>query len=262
MFGCESVQAVRASSRNISRKSLDSEYSGRMTFSATGRKDAAGELLLGPVHLGHPALGDQADDAVAADLGSGMDGHGARGDDTRIAATACFAGWVIRPSSVVSRRLHVPRLAVLLLSLCTLAHSANPLAAMLAYDAKAPFALKELASETRDEAIVNDVTFQGIPTARRCGRTSSSLPRRSRSRRCSSCTGSATEDHEPHPVPRSSHRARRPGAVSLVDAMWSQPKWFAHRDVDADAVTSQRQAIDLLRAQDLLLSLPDVDPAR
>ncbi len=53
------------------------------------------------------------------------------------------------------------------------------------------------------------------------------------------------------------------GAVSLlVDAAWSQPKWFAQRDVDADLATAQRQVIDLLRAQDLLLSLPEVDPKR
>ena len=41
MLGWPSPHAVRASSRNMARKSFDSEYSGRMIFSATWRKNPA-----------------------------------------------------------------------------------------------------------------------------------------------------------------------------------------------------------------------------
>ena len=70
MLGWLSVQAVRASSRNISRKSEDSEYSGRMTLSATGREMPPVERLLRAIHLGHAALGDQASDTVPANDGA------------------------------------------------------------------------------------------------------------------------------------------------------------------------------------------------
>ncbi len=70
--------------------------------------DPPGEVLLGAIDLGHPALSDQAHDAEATDGGSGRDGHGARGDDTRSPSTACS---LARDPAVlvVSRRSHVPR---------------------------------------------------------------------------------------------------------------------------------------------------------
>jgi dienelactone hydrolase len=53
------------------------------------------------------------------------------------------------------------------------------------------------------------------------------------------------------------------GAVSLlVDAMWSEPKWFGNRVPDKDYENSIRQVIELRRALDLLLSQPNVDKTR
>lgn len=53
------------------------------------------------------------------------------------------------------------------------------------------------------------------------------------------------------------------GAVSLlVDAMWSEPKWFGNRVPDKDYENSIRQVIELRRALDLLLSQPNVDKSR
>ena len=53
------------------------------------------------------------------------------------------------------------------------------------------------------------------------------------------------------------------GAVSLlVDAMWSEPKWFGNRIPEKDYENSIRQVIELRRALDLLLSQPNVDKTR
>src|ERR1051325_9651872 len=53
------------------------------------------------------------------------------------------------------------------------------------------------------------------------------------------------------------------GIVSLlVDAMWSAPEWYGHRDPDQDYDNSIRQVIALRRAMDLLASRPQVDKAR
>ena len=53
------------------------------------------------------------------------------------------------------------------------------------------------------------------------------------------------------------------GAVSLlVDAMWSEPKWFGNRVPEKDYENSIRQVIELRRALDLLLSQANVDKTR
>ena len=53
------------------------------------------------------------------------------------------------------------------------------------------------------------------------------------------------------------------GVVSvLVDAMWSEPRWFGTRIPEQDYENSIRQVIELRRALDLLLSQPQVDKAR
>ena len=49
----------------------------------------------------------------------------------------------------------------------------------------------------------------------------------------------------------------------LVDAMWAKPNWFeTGRTTATDARDSVDQVIDLRRSLDVLLTLPDVDPAR
>jgi dienelactone hydrolase len=53
------------------------------------------------------------------------------------------------------------------------------------------------------------------------------------------------------------------GTVSLlVDAMWSQPRWFGNRVLEKDYENSIRQVIELRRALDLLLSQANVDKTR
>ena len=53
------------------------------------------------------------------------------------------------------------------------------------------------------------------------------------------------------------------GAVSLlVDAMWSEERWFGNRIPEKDYENSIRQVIELRRALDLLLSQSNVDKTR
>ncbi len=53
------------------------------------------------------------------------------------------------------------------------------------------------------------------------------------------------------------------GIVSvLVDAMWSQPKWYQSRVPEDDYDRSVRQIIELRRAMDVLLAQPNIDPKR
>lgn len=53
------------------------------------------------------------------------------------------------------------------------------------------------------------------------------------------------------------------GAVSLlVDAMWSEDRWFGNRIPEKDYENSIRQVIELRRALDLLLSQSNVDKTR
>ena len=53
------------------------------------------------------------------------------------------------------------------------------------------------------------------------------------------------------------------GTVSvLVDAMWSEPRWFGTRIPENDYENSIRQVIELRRGLDMLLSQPQVDKAR
>ena len=49
----------------------------------------------------------------------------------------------------------------------------------------------------------------------------------------------------------------------LIDAMWAKPDWFeTGRTTATDARDSVDQVIDLRRSLDVLLALPDADPAR
>ncbi len=55
----------------------------------------------------------------------------------------------------------------------------------------------------------------------------------------------------------------RDGVVSLLpETLWSDPEWFNRRDPSQDYDASIRQAADLSKALDYLLSQPGVDPSR
>lgn len=55
----------------------------------------------------------------------------------------------------------------------------------------------------------------------------------------------------------------RHGAISLlVQGIWSDPDWFAHRNADDDYRASIEQVKNLRRALDVLVRQPGIDPAR
>ena len=154
---------------------------------------------------------------------------------------------------------------LLAFSIATHAQSATDAAARTAlfrYNDKANLNVKEVSSEQHGDVTVRDITFSPGP-----GRETKAyliVPKGSGplagilwvhwlGEEKSNRTQFLDEAVELAPK----------GAVSLlVDAMWSEPKWFGNRVPDKDYENSIRQVIDLRRALDLLLSQPNVDKTR
>lgn len=154
---------------------------------------------------------------------------------------------------------------LLAFSVTTHAQSATDAAAhtnLFRYNDKAHVTVKEVSSEQRGDVTVRDITFSPGP-----GRETKAyliVPKGSGpfagilwvhwlGEEKSNRTQFLDEALELAPK----------GAVSLlVDAMWSEPKWFGNRVPDKDYENSIRQVIELRRALDLLLSQPNVDKTR
>ena len=154
---------------------------------------------------------------------------------------------------------------LLAFSVTTHAQSATDAAArtnLFRYNDKANVTVKEVSSEQRGDVTVRDITFSPGP-----GRETKAyliVPKGSGpfagilwvhwlGEEKSNRTQFLDEAIELAPK----------GVVSLlVDAMWSEPKWFGNRVPDKDYENSIRQVIELRRALDLLLSQPNVDKTR
>ena len=154
---------------------------------------------------------------------------------------------------------------LLAFSVTTHAQSATDAAArtnLFRYNDKAHVTIKEVSSEQRGDVTVRDITFSPGP-----GRETKAylvVPKGNGpfagilwvhwlGEEKSNRTQFLDEAVELAPK----------GAVSLlVDAMWSEPKWFGNRVPDKDYENSIRQVIELRRALDLLLSQPNVDKTR
>ena len=154
---------------------------------------------------------------------------------------------------------------LLAFSVTTHAQSATDAAArtnLFRYNDKAHVTVKEVSSEQRGDVTVRDITFSPGP-----GRETKAyliVPKGSGpfagilwvhwlGEEKSNRTQFLDEAIELAPK----------GVVSLlVDAMWSEPKWFGNRVPDKDYENSIRQVIELRRALDLLLSQPNVDKTR
>jgi len=136
-------------------------------------------------------------------------------------------------------------------------------AALFAYDANTGFDVKEVGVEKRPGASVRDLTFDAL-------------------------TGQPVKAYlvvpegkgpfagvlwvhwlgEPETTNRTQYLSEAVSLASrgivslLVDAMWSNPKWYESRVLEEDHANSIRQVIALRRAMDLLASQPNVDKAR
>jgi cephalosporin-C deacetylase-like acetyl esterase len=131
------------------------------------------------------------------------------------------------------------------------------------YDRAAPLDLREIRRETRGEALVRDVTFDG-----------GGRPVKAYLVGPASATGSSAGILYVHWLgePSTTNRSEflnealalaGHGVVSLlVDAMWAEPGWYEQRIPEEDYDRSVGQVIALRRALDALLAQPGVDPAR
>ncbi len=136
--------------------------------------------------------------------------------------------------------------------------------AIFDYDKSAPLGFEEISREIRGGALIRDAVFSpaGKPVK-------------------AYLVSPAEESKNPHAAilyvhwlgePKTTNRTEfldeavalaGKGVVSLlVDAMWSDTKWYSNRIPEEDYDRSVRQVIELRRAMDLLLSQPGVDLQR
>ena len=130
------------------------------------------------------------------------------------------------------------------------------------YDTKAPLNVTEVGSEKHGDVTVHDITFVGtrnpikayVVTPPGNGPFAGILfvhwlgeaATTNRTEFLTEAIGLASE-----------------GTVSvLIDTMWAKPGWYKARVPENDYANSINQVIELRRAMDLLLSQPNIDPAR
>jgi dienelactone hydrolase len=157
--------------------------------------------------------------------------------------------------------------SVLLLAFSLTAQAQSPAdvaarMALFGYNDRLPLNVKEVASEQRGDVTVRDLTFSPAPgrdvkaylvVPKGNGPFAGILWVHWLGEEKSNRTQFLDEAVELAPK----------GAVSLlIDAMWSQPKWFENRVPEKDYENSIRQVIELRRALDLLLSQSNVDGTR
>jgi dienelactone hydrolase len=131
------------------------------------------------------------------------------------------------------------------------------------YDTSAPLDVQEVGKEVRDEAIIRDITFAG-------GRNRMTAYLVSPERGGDSLAGilyvhwlGQRETTNRTEFLNEAIALASQGVVSLlIDAMWSQPKWYEKRIPEEDYDHAIAQVIDLRRALDLLVAQPGVDGAR
>jgi dienelactone hydrolase len=131
------------------------------------------------------------------------------------------------------------------------------------YDRSAPFDLREIGRETRDGALVRDITFVGTTNPVTAYLVSPAQP--------SGPQAAVLWVHwfgEPATTNRTQFLSEavalaQRGVVSLlVDGMWSKREWWKGRTRDTDLPAGINQVIELRRALDLLLAQPGVDAGR
>jgi len=138
-------------------------------------------------------------------------------------------------------------------------------AALFAYDTHADLAVQERGVEQRDGVAIHDLSFIAEPGTKQRINAYLVVP---------PGNGAHAGVLWVHWLgePKTSNRTQyldeavalaAQGVESLlVDAMWSDPDWYAKRDPEQDFDASIRQTIALRRAMDLLASRPGIDAKR
>ena len=136
-------------------------------------------------------------------------------------------------------------------------------ASLFDYDKSAPLDVQEVGKETRDEAVVRDITFAGgknritayLVTPEGGGDSLAAIL-------YVHWLGERETTNRTEFLNEAIALASQ-GVVSLlIDAMWSQPKWYEKRIPEEDYANAISQVIDLRRALDLLVAQQGVDAAR
>ncbi|MBA4135934.1 MAG: hypothetical protein C0518_01305 [Opitutus sp.] len=135
--------------------------------------------------------------------------------------------------------------------------------ALFDYDRSAPLNLAEVGRETRDGALIRDITFAGTKspvTAYLVTPVESAGPHAAVL--WVHWFGDKATTNRTQFLGEAVALAQR-GVVSLlVDGIWSQPKWWETRTRETDLPAGIAQVIDLRRALDLLVAQPGVDANR
>lgn len=141
--------------------------------------------------------------------------------------------------------------------------AAEPPADLFAYDKSAPLQVAEVGRETRGGAVVRDITF--VPVDQ---------PVKAYLVTPASVTGPQAAILYVHWLgePETSNRteflneavalAGRGVTSLLVDAMWSDRKWYGKRIPEEDKAQAVHQVTEIRRAMDLLLAQPNLDLKR
>ena len=137
--------------------------------------------------------------------------------------------------------------------------------ALFAYDTRADLGIQERGVEQRDGVAIHDLSFVAVPETKQRVNAYLVVPPGS------GVHAGVVWVHwlgEPKTSNRTQYRDEAVALAAqgieslLVDAMWSDPDWYAKRDPDQDFAASIRQVIALRRAMDLLVARPGVDSKR
>lgn len=138
-------------------------------------------------------------------------------------------------------------------------------AALFAYDTHADLAVQERAVEQRDGVAIHDLSFVAVPGAKQRVNAYLVVPPGSGAHAgvlWVHWLGEPKTSNRTQYLDEAVALAAKGIESLLVDAMWSDPDWYAKRDPDQDFAGSIRQVIALRRAMDLLMARPEVDSKR
>jgi len=137
--------------------------------------------------------------------------------------------------------------------------------ALFAYDTHADLAIQERGVEQREGIAIHDLSFVAVPRTKQ--RINAYLvvppgPRAHAGVLWVHWLGEPKTSNRTQYLDEAVALAAKGIESLLVDAMWSDPDWYAKRDPDQDFDASIRQVTALRRAMDLLVARPEVDSKR
>lgn len=137
--------------------------------------------------------------------------------------------------------------------------------ALFAYDTHADLAVQERGVEQRDGVAIHDLSFVAVPATQQRINAYLVVPPGKGAHAgvlWVHWLGEAKTSNRTQYLDEAVALAGKGVESLLVDAMWSDPDWYAKRDPEQDFDASIRQTIALRRAMDLLVSRPGVDAKR